>query len=61
MTISKAQEMGKQAFLNDTASAPFLDKEFMEILANANENNTLTMLEDWVRGWHSENLKDQGH
>jgi len=56
MAFSKSQEMGRAAFLNDTANAPFLDKEFMELLGR-HPNNTLEMLEDWVRGWHSENLK----
>ena len=49
MAFSKAQEMGKQAFLSGKSSAPCQDPVFMELLANTNENNTLTVLEDWTR------------
>ena len=56
MAFSKSQEMGRQAFINQTFGAPCQDTEFMKLLAQ-HPDKTLEMLEDWTRGWHSENLK----
>ena len=60
----QAFKLGQRAFQKGMKSSPVLDKEMMGMLKdNPNMSNagiskeTVALLKEWSRGWHTENLK----
>ena len=52
---SVAYKLGKEAFVNDTATAACQDKRLMEMIKSG--GNTIALLNDWNRGYHIANLQ----
>lgn len=56
--IQKAQDLGNQAFYEDTASVPYLDKEMMKMIAEKSEKigDSIPALKAWNKGYTLANL-----